>query len=193
MPRAKEFNEEKILQKAMMLFWKKGYYNTSLVDLIEFLGISNASIYNAFGGKKELFEKAFEYYRNINYHGFTNFLSTQDDIKQGLRSAFQKIINDDFSDVDCKGCFVVNTTSEFLPADEKLQEVITQYKTTMVKAFHNFLKKGVESGQISNDKDLKTISNLLYTFMMGLRVVGKTRPKKKESLATVEVILSLLD
>lgn len=195
MPRAKQFDEEEVLQKAMILFWKKGYHDTSITDLIKFLGISNASIYHTFGGKKELFDRAFEYYRTINFTGLSHFLSTQEDIRIGLKMAFQKIIDDDATDEDCKGCFVVNTSTELLPSDkdDKLQGIITQYQDKMVTTFFTFLEKGVQKGQISPQKDLKMIARLLYTLMMGLRVVAKTKPDPLESQASVDAVLSLLD
>ena len=148
---------------------------------------------NSFGGKKQLFDRAFEYYRMLNYQGMKSFLSTQDDVRKGLEMIFQKVVNDDIEDVDCKGCFIVNTTTEFLPEDENLQEVIRLHKVSNEKVFYDFMKKGVENGQIAKHKDLKTISSLLFTLMMGLRVVNKTRPKKEESMASVYAVLSLLD
>ena len=193
MPRNKQFDEEEILQKAMLLFWKKGFYDTSIKDLIDFLGISNASIYNTFGGKQELFDRAFQLYRDSNLQGFKVFLESQDDIRQGLRMAFAKIIQDDHIDEDCKACFVVNTSIELIPINKELHTSIIHYKEIIVGLFYNFLQKGVQSGQIPEHKDLTTLANLYYTFMMGLRVDGKTQPDPKESMAKVETMLSLLD
>jgi len=107
--------------------------------------------------------------------------------------AFEKIIHDDHIDEDCKACFVVNTSIELIPINKELHNSIIQYKEIIVGLFYNFLQKGVQSGQISEDKDITTLANLYYTFMMGLRVDGKTQPDPKESMAKVETMLSLLD
>lgn len=193
MPRNKQFDEEEILQKAMLLFWKKGFYDTSIKDLIDFLGISNASIYHTFGGKQELFDRAFKLYRDSNLQGLKTFLESQDDVRLGMRMAFEKIIHDDHIDEDCKACFVVNTSIELIPINKELHNSIIHYKEIIVGLFYNFLLKGVQSGQISEHKDLTTLANLYYTFMMGLRVDGKTKPDPKDSMAKVETMLSLLD
>ncbi|MEL6674839.1 MAG: TetR/AcrR family transcriptional regulator [Bacteroidota bacterium] len=192
MPRAKQFDEEEVLEKAMLLFWKKGYFDTSITDLIDFLGISNASIYHTFGGKKQLFERAFDRYRQKNLGGLQHFLSTQDDVRKGLKGVFEKIITDDSLDEDCKGCFIANTSSELLPTDEQLMQVIRGYRDAVIETFTTFLRKGVASGQISPDKDLETLASFLYTYMMGLRTVGKLKPDPVESRASVESILALL-
>ena len=63
----------------------------------------------------------------------------------------------------------------------------------MEKFFHDLLKMGVKRQEISKEKDLKTLASLFYTLITGFRVVGKTRPSKKESFASIDAILSLLD
>ncbi|MEM6805991.1 MAG: TetR/AcrR family transcriptional regulator, partial [Bacteroidota bacterium] len=151
MPRSKEFDEEEVLRKAMLLFWQKGYYDTSIKDLIKFLGISNASIYHTFGGKQQLFDRAFELYKKINYEGLKAFLEEQDDTKAAMRLVFQKIVQDDHVDEDCKGCFIANSTLELLPKNQKIEASIVGYKNEMVQVFLSFLEKGVKSGQISAD------------------------------------------
>ena len=50
----------------------------------------------------------------------------------------------------------------------------------------------MKKGQISKDKEIKTIARLLYTLMTGLRVVGKTRTPAQESMASVDTVLSLI-
>lgn len=52
MARTREFDEEKVLESAMELFWEKGYEATSLSDLTSRMGIQRPSIYSAFGDKK---------------------------------------------------------------------------------------------------------------------------------------------
>ncbi len=193
MPKEKLFDEQEVLEKAMHLFWQKGYYNTSMKDIVDHLGISRSSLYNTFKrGKKELYDKALALYRTSNDQGLGEFLAQIEDVKVGLRMIFQKIIEDDMNDEDCKGCLVVNTTTELVPEDKKSQEVVTEHKDQMEDVFYQLLKKGVDKGQISEDKDIKTIARLLYTLMSGLRVVGKTKPPLQESMASVDAVLSLL-
>ena len=56
-----KFNEDEVLIKAMELFWNKGYHATSIQDLVSNLGINRASLYDTFGGKKELFDNGSPY------------------------------------------------------------------------------------------------------------------------------------
>jgi TetR/AcrR family transcriptional repressor of nem operon len=193
MPRVKLFSEEEALEKAMMIFWKKGYHDTSIQYMVDHLGINRASLYDTFGGKKKLFDSAFEHYRKTGNEGFRELLNAQEGVKETLRMIFRKVIEEDVSDPDNKGCLVANTTTELLPHDLELQLVITRHREDVEQIIYNFLLKGVQSGEISGEKDLKTMASLLYTLLTGLRVTGKTRPDQKESMASVDAVLSLLD
>ncbi len=153
MPRNKEFNEEEVLDKAMLLFWEKGYNDTSIKDLIDALGISNASIYNAFGGKRQLFDLALKHYQSTKMSGIANFFNSQDDVRTGLRVVFEKIVSEDEADKNCKGCFIVNTTTEMIPADSKIQSLMASHRKQIEGHFYDFLHKGVDTGQISKKKD----------------------------------------
>jgi len=193
MPKAKLFDQKDVLQQAMMLFWERGYYHTSVQDLVDRLGISRSSLYDTYGGKQQLFYSAFELYLTSNREGLINFLSTQNDVRVGLRKVFMQLVTDDFEDPECKGCFIVNTSTELLPLDDKLTKEITEHKQLMESIMHDFLQKGVQAGQISKDKDIQTLSRVLYVTMSGLRVTGKTRPDPEETMATVDTVMMLLD
>ena len=193
MPKAKLFDQKEVLQQAMMLFWERGYYHTSVQDLVDRLGISRSSLYDTYGGKQQLFYSAFELYLTSNREGLIHFLSTQQDIRVGLRKAFTKLVNDDFEDPDCKGCFIVNTSTELLPLDDKLQKDIAEHKKLMESILHDFLQKGVQAGQIAEGKDLRTLSRVLYVTMTGIRVTGKTRPDPEDTMAAVDAVMMLLD
>jgi AcrR family transcriptional regulator len=62
MGRPREFDVDEVLDRAMRVFWQKGYEGTSIPDLTEAMGINRPSLYAAFGSKEELFRKALDRY-----------------------------------------------------------------------------------------------------------------------------------
>ena len=193
MPKVKLFDEKLILEKAMELFWKKGFHATSIQDLVNYLGISRSSIYDTYGGKNELFYKSFQLYRTTNITGFSNFLDSQKNVKKGLKKLFEMAIEQSIADMDRKGCFVVNTTTELVPGDIEIQKILKENENTFVNIFYEFLLKGEQNGEISKGKNLKSIANLYYTLYNGIKVVSKVQPNSKELLSSVDTILTLLD
>ena len=58
--RPKNFNPEEALNKAMDLFWDRGFEATSIQDLVDNVGINRASMYDTFGDKRAFFCAAVE-------------------------------------------------------------------------------------------------------------------------------------
>ncbi|GAA5523452.1 TetR/AcrR family transcriptional regulator [Aliifodinibius salicampi] len=193
MPRAKLFDEKEVLIKAMNLFWKNGYYDTSAQDLVDELGISRSSLYDTFGGKKQLFEKAFQLYRDENLKAVSQLLASHKDVKVGFLALFEKAIEESKKDKEAKGCFVVNTTAELVPNDHSFLKDLQENQQKFVETFRGYLKEGVEKGQIPADKELEAIARLFYTFYSGLKIVSKVSFNEQETLQSVENLLSILD
>ncbi|MCP2267065.1 TetR/AcrR family transcriptional regulator [Promicromonospora thailandica] len=59
MPRPRKFEEAEVIASAGRVFAESGYAGTSVDDLVAATGLGRQSLYNAFGGKKELFMRAF--------------------------------------------------------------------------------------------------------------------------------------
>ncbi len=62
MARPREFDRDKVLTRAMLLFWKQGYEATSVQSLGECVGLHPGSLYNAFGDKHSLFLEVLDHY-----------------------------------------------------------------------------------------------------------------------------------
>ena len=59
MPRPRTFDEADVVDRARRAFAESGFAGTSLDTLLDATGLARQSLYNAFGGKKELFMRAF--------------------------------------------------------------------------------------------------------------------------------------
>ncbi|WP_420572618.1 TetR/AcrR family transcriptional regulator [Kordia sp.] len=193
MPRVKKFNEEETLNKAMCLFWRNGFHATSMQDLVNYLGINRASIYDTYGGKKELFNKAFEHYRTVNRKQLQAFLESQKTVKEGFRRLFQHGISEAVCDTEHRGCFVINATMELVPNDDEMLSVVKENKAFMIGIFQDFLQSGIDSGEISAEKNSRNLASLLHTFYNGIKVVSKADANEEDLLASVDTILLLLD
>src|SRR5690242_20201777 len=62
--RPRAFDSDAALDRAMEVFWSKGYEGTSMSDLTQAMGINRPSLYAAFGDKESLFRRAIERYRS---------------------------------------------------------------------------------------------------------------------------------
>jgi TetR/AcrR family transcriptional repressor of nem operon len=58
----KQFDQSEVLDRAVMLFWRRGYEATSIGDLVEAIGINRGSLYATFGDKRRFFLASLQRY-----------------------------------------------------------------------------------------------------------------------------------
>src|SRR5271156_6526779 len=105
--RPREFDPEQALEKAMRLFWSRGYDAISMADLRAELGITQASLYAAFSNKEKLFYEAVELYRHTAGFSTTAALATGANAREAIRAMLQAAV-DAFSAPDAPGgCLLI--------------------------------------------------------------------------------------
>ncbi|MDT0539007.1 MULTISPECIES: TetR/AcrR family transcriptional regulator [Croceitalea] len=193
MPRTKQFDEKEVLNKAMELFWEKGFHATSMQDLVTQLGINRASLYDTFGDKEALFEAAFQLYRQTNGGVIQGLFETEPSVKEGFQKLFQMAIDESVQDGNRKGCFVVNTITELIPGDEKIQSLLLENTINYEKLFTAFVQKGIQNGEINAIKNPNEIGLMLYALFNGIRVLAKVDPNPEKLKSIMKSGLSVLD
>ena len=177
----------------MELFWEKGFHATSMQDLVSHLGINRASLYDTYGGKEALFEKAFAHYRKSAIDSLQKLFDKELSVKSGFKRLFDLAIEEDVCDTSGKGCFVVNTITELIPGNDTLLDILASHKKEIESLFVNFVQRGIDNGEISNSKNANEIGLMLFTLYNGIRVISKVNPNRKKLQKVVNAGLSVLD
>ncbi len=193
MPRTKQFDEKEVLNKAMELFWEKGFHATSIQDLVSHLGINRASLYDTYGGKEALFNSAFESYRSASGEMVKGMLASEPTVMAGFKKLFYFAIDEAAKDSSRKGCFVVNTTTELIPGDGAINSILSENLDGVVELFSAHIQKGIDRGEIDASKNPTDIGMMLFTFYNGFRVVSKIDTDRDKLEGMVRVALSVLD
>lgn len=193
MGRTKQFDEQDILEKAMELFWKQGYNATSINDLVNHLKVNRASLYSTYGGKKELFDKALNHYMATSHKSLRVFIEKKESPKRIIKSLFESAINESYTDIDKKGCFVVNATTELAATDEVTQLSVQHNMDKVLGVFKTILLKAQELNEIRADKDIDALAMSLYITYSGLRVIGKSDVDRDKLTKGINTYLELLD
>src|SRR5262245_52816381 len=125
MGRHKGYNRVEVLNKAMELFWRKGYEGAHLQELVKETGLNRFSLYKEFGGKDGLYEEAIQQY----LQGFIELAAMLKREPKGLKNILDYIhalIQTDFS----RGCFVVNTLTQQEIVNEKIRTRVRDFVAT---------------------------------------------------------------
>jgi TetR/AcrR family transcriptional repressor of nem operon len=180
MARTKEFNEDQALDKAIEIFWHKGYNGTSAQDLVTHLGLSRSSLYDTFGDKQKLFSKALKKYQTDNYVKVKEMLETSANIKETLTLIFKLAVVESLEDRITKGCFMVNSAVELAMHDDEIAQIVSSNQKVMEEVFYTAVKKGQEAGQISTKNDARLLARFIFNTYSGIRVLARAGEKDKQ-------------
>ncbi len=180
MARTKEFNEDQALDKAIEIFWHKGYNGTSAQDLVTYLGLSRSSLYDTFGDKQKLFSKSLKRYQQQNHDILKEFLGSAANIKTAFTEIFKQAVVESLQDRITKGCFMVNSSVELAMHDPEIAKIVHDNQKTVENIFCQAIKKGQEAGQISDKQEARSLARFIFNNYSGIRVLARTGERDKQ-------------
>ena len=173
MPWEKTFDIDEATDRATEVFWKKGYEATSLSDLTEAMQINKGSLYNAFGSKKALFDRALARYDQKNRATRIAELRQSDDAVAAIAAFFDGLIDQAREDPRQLGCFVINTAQDLPNQPPEVGEVIKASLSDIEDFFREMIEKGHRSGQIPLSVAPEQTAQALLSMLAGLRVLAR--------------------
>jgi TetR/AcrR family transcriptional repressor of nem operon len=193
MPRPKEFNPDDAIEKAMHVFWHKGYEATSMEDLLEAMDLNRGSLYDTFGDKRQLFLKVVDRYCTTFVGPKFSLLDQPGMALPTLRRFIHGMIEGGLADPQRRGCLIANTVMELSPHEKEIAGTLRQVLTMAEDAFFRVLARAKQQGELNGDKDPRTLARFLTTMMQGTIVMIKAGAPAEAVNQTVETALSILD
>ncbi|ACJ82405.1 TetR/AcrR family transcriptional regulator [Bacillus paranthracis] len=191
MGRKISFNKEHALNKAMHLFWEKGYDATYISDLIETMGISRSTLYDSFGDKDALFKLVLEQYKNYGSQK-RNLLFSDTNTKESLKSFFYQHIEKCYSDDIPKGCIITNSSLLIGQIDPSIEEILINDFNELEKAFKQVIEEGKKKGEISQEDDTELVAYSLLSLNHSLNLMSMYKKEKKLAYNLVDKAIAEL-
>lgn len=193
MARPREFDETVVLDAAVQCFWAYGYEATSVRDLAHSMGITGASLYNAFGDKRALYHQALNYYVVQRSQERLDRLESQLPPKEAISGFFDEIIECSLGDPQHKGCMVVNAALEMAPHDPECQQAVAKVFKQLEAFFRRCILAGQRAGSISFAPSADDLARMLLGIHLGIRVLSRLQPEREQLESLVRPALALLD
>jgi TetR/AcrR family transcriptional repressor of nem operon len=174
MPRPKKYDPEVVVEKAMHVFWEKGYEATSVQDLVEATGINRFSMYQTFGDKRGLFLQALGYYFR---HVLPQIVHLSEKSSGGvatIRRYFEALETTVTSPLGHRGCFGQNAGVELARKDERALEPLNSMYAELGRNFERSLQTARERGAIGDETPVTEIARFLVTIAQGMILMAKT-------------------
>jgi TetR/AcrR family transcriptional repressor of nem operon len=179
MARPKEFVEDDALAAAVQRFWARGFEATSVRDLADAMGITGASLYNAFGDKQSLFERSLDHYVKHSFDDRSQRAEARSSPLQVIRAFFEEIIEFSLSDTQHKGCLIVNSALEVAPHDAAVHELISDVMVRGEAFFRRCVEAGQSTGEITRSQSADDLARHLLGLVLGIRVLARVRPERE--------------
>ncbi len=173
MARTIGFDEEQVLDRTVDLFWSKGFHDTSAQDMVDHLGLNRSSIYNTFGGKRELFVKALKRYRDRESASLIAFLGTASPTVAGIEALLTNVVQASTANRTRMGCLMVNTAVEQGASERDIQRIIQDNANEVVAALEQFIGRGQQAGTLNRTLDAHGMAIVLFHAITALRVITK--------------------
>jgi TetR/AcrR family transcriptional repressor of nem operon len=171
----------------------KGFEATSVRDLADEMGITGASLYNAFGDKRALYRRALDQYVAGSLSERVSRLENTQPPREVIGAFFQEIIARSLSDKQRKGCMLVNSALELAPHDREFQRVVAGVLVEAEKFFRRLVQAGQKDGTISTSQPADDLARVLLGVLLGIRVLARVRPERELLEGMARAVLALLD
>jgi TetR/AcrR family transcriptional repressor of nem operon len=170
--RPKAFDEREVLEKAMNLFWLRGYGGVGLTELQQQMGISRQSLYDTFGSKRELFIRTIEHYRATQLTGALALLAREASPLQNVKDVL-RFFEQLAADARCRGCLVANALVEMGPHDAEIAQLLRDTLELLRRSIQQALREAQRLGELPEDRSPQQLSRALTNAAMGMAVTGR--------------------
>ncbi|MFD3683473.1 TetR/AcrR family transcriptional regulator [Nocardiopsis sp. NPDC058631] len=178
MGRPRQFDEERVVQKACHEFWSKGFDGTSTADLCQATGLTRSSLYNTFHSKEHLFRRALSYYVNTMTARQGTVLDAQGSSGlERIRSLLTVIVDDETANQKSghgSGCFTVNTITTIASRNKDIALVVEADLQKRLSSLRLAVMDGQLDGSIAADRDPGDLAWYVTSLIYGMRIAAQS-------------------
>jgi len=186
MARPIEFNHQQAVDKALLLFWRKGYQATSMSDLVDAMEISRSSFYSAFKDKRSLFLHCLDLFGERTCQVLQKARSQMVAI-DALQFFFERHLSGPRPQQASLGCMLVNTVLEMAGVDDELSDRASEHLVEMQNLFEDCL---VDAG--CQTEQAHALAGVLMLLNEGIGVASRRRMKRQDQLDPIATTFSML-
>ena len=172
MARPPNFNRQDALEKAMSLFWDKGYEGTSTEDLVKAMGIGRQSMYGAFGDKHTIYMEALKLYQQGGGKNLQQTLCREGSPLEAIQDVLDSVASQSRPQRK-RGCLLVNATAELANIDKEIGELVQDNFARCAAAFEQAVYRAQAKGELPSTLQSSEAGDFLMSTYQGLRISAK--------------------
>ena len=163
-----ELTRQTIIEKSLQLFSVKGYFNTSISDILHATGLTKGGLYCHFKSKEEVwravYEEAVEIWKSVVFKGIRSVPDPLERIERTIANILFDYLGREVFD---GGCFFVNMLVELSGQSDTMGRHILKGFVGFSKLFQSWLTEAETAGLLKLDLDYREISNFIVITLNG--------------------------
>lgn len=189
MGRKKQYRRDEVLMVAMNTFWERGFYATSMADLIAATGLNKNTLYSEFGSKDALFLAVIKLYTAMGIMHAESFLNKDPCGLDNIRDYFRSMTYEP----NCRGCLMTMSINQKQLISEESLSVVKNALSKIEQLLLKNLNAACDAGIIANEKDGQRLATFLLFSIQGITTMGKLEGNQQKLDMVIKTILDLLN
>ena len=187
--------KEKIIHESLKLFSIKGFFSTSIHDILEAAKTSKGGFYNHFASKDDLFfhvlKEARKIWREKNLNGLDEIENPTEKIKRLLNNYKDRYLKD--ADNFPGGCVFITLSAELDGQRPQLSKELEKGFTGLKGLIKRILEQGRESGEWHQAVKTDTVTEILFSGMIGASLLYGMNKSKTGLDKSINALIAYLE
>lgn len=186
--RPSAFNHEAALEKALNVFWSRGYEGASMAELTEAMGINRPSLYAAFGNKEELFRKALDKYMSgpVAYVNAAMQEPTARRVVEKFLTKSAELLTDQ---ANPRGCMIVQGALSCGPGSELIRQELIGHRQRYEEALRQRFELAKTQGDLPAGSNAASLAKYIATIHQGMSVQATNGADRQALMTVVRTVL----
>ena len=167
MGRRLTFERHDALKEATELFWREGYINTSLKQLLKAMEMGESSFYHSFGSKRSLYKECIDYYNGTFMKARIQALKGEASGKNPIYAFFDVVI-EDLSGFKQKGCLITNSLASEVLEEQEMRDMLFRDFEGIRSVISKIIIESIQKGEFRSDLDPLATARIIFTYLHGL-------------------------
>jgi AcrR family transcriptional regulator len=174
----------------MRIFWSLGYEATSMSDLRAALGITQASLYAAFGSKEQLFREVVALYRRTAGITTARALGVESSAREAIHAMLQAAVDAYTAPGSPRGCLVILGATNYTAENKAVHDHLLSIRREVSQAILDRLKRGQHEGDVPKAAPIVALAAYYATILHGLALQSRDGVSRKMLSEVVELAMA---
>jgi len=160
--------KQHIIEKSMQVFSVKGYFHTSIADIVEATGLTKGGLYGHFRNKEDIWHAVYDecarIWKNTIFNGVRNISDPLERIERVIENSMRDYLG---GGVFEGGCFMFNMLVELSGQSSAMNKHVLEGFKSFTELLHSWLEEAEQKGMLKDGLNLYEVANFIVISING--------------------------